>query len=254
MAPADAVAAADDVINGSINNQPNIVWGRATQATSYMVYPAWQAALRQKMAYYSVDRGRVTGWTTQVSFGASDAYWAAGSRSQANLTVRYPGYGGSALEARFRLVKQMGRYRVAELDLVALGEDLARANEFDPTDSHVGREKSASQTLMLFVPLALICFLLVSTVSCLMTRDLPYKPAWLALIWVGAFEVSLNWTTGHFTVVPLTVSLPPVWFSQQNPWEPMFVVFLIPVGAIYYWIARTRRTPLPVCKLPDKEG
>lgn len=249
MAPSDAVAAAGDIINGSLANRQDLVASRLTRPTLYMTYPAWQAALRQVMSRYDAERGIVVGWSAQVSFGAAPPW-----QKQASLTMRYPGYAGAALEARFDLVQRMGRYRVVAMELEELTAANAKMNDFDPAGSGFGRAKSPSQTLMLFVPLALLCFLLVSTVSCLLTRDLAYKPAWLAAIWVGAFEVTLNWTTGQFTVVPFAIALPPVWLSQLNDWQPMIVEFLIPVGAIYYWVERARRTPLPVCKIPEKDA
>jgi len=251
MAADDAVDAATQVIDGSVQGHYDLVQARLAVESRYILSPWWQTMIRRQFAGLQPDP-QVAAWSTQSFLGNSEpVVQEAYSQSygmKAHLTLRYVRSNGDAVFAKFDLVKRRGTYYVA-----GLGWWQRNASEI-AENTYSTSTKPAKQTLVLFTALAVLVFLLVSTASCLLSRDLAYKPAWLAAIWVGAIQLSLNWSTGELTLLPFDIALPPVWFDQQNMWEPLIVQMLVPVGAIYYWVARAKRMPLPVCKIPAKEG
>lgn len=236
MAADDAVMAAKQVIDGTVHGQPALVQPRLAYEGSYIQNPWWQNMIRQVFANTQPNPD-VAAWSTQSFLGNSDPENAFGQPygMKAHLTLRYIRPNGDAIYAKFALVKRQGAYYVAGIGWWGRSAREISENSFNTST------KPAKQTLLLFTGMALLVFLLVSTGSCLLTRDLAHKPAWLALIWVGVVQLSLNWSTGELSLLPFAVSLPPVWFEQQNMWEPLIVQMLLPVGAIYYWVARARR-------------
>lgn len=73
-------------------------------------------------------------------------------------------------------------------------------------------------------------------------RQASHDWAWIIFILLGIGKISINWATGEWTIVPLSIQLfsVPAFAAFNGPW---IIAASLPLGAIMF-IARTMRRPV----------
>ena len=71
-------------------------------------------------------------------------------------------------------------------------------------------------------------------------RSLRHPWRWLLAILVGAFKITMNWTTGAVGVQALTVQLLSLGYVRLGEGAPWFLSFSIPAGAIAFLVLEWR--------------
>ncbi|MGV8073615.1 MAG: hypothetical protein AB2L11_03495 [Syntrophobacteraceae bacterium] len=90
-------------------------------------------------------------------------------------------------------------------------------------------------TLVVFIPL----FTLYALVLCIRTRSIKVKWLWVIFICLGIGKFALNWTTGEYYFVPLTIQL--LGASARAPaYGGWTLAVSFPLGALVFLIARKR--------------
>jgi hypothetical protein len=77
---------------------------------------------------------------------------------------------------------------------------------------------------------------------------------WLLGILVGAFRISLDWTTGGIGVQALTVQLFSLGFGRAGAAAPVVLMFSLPVGAVAFLIVRRQAKARPAEPAPPADG
>lgn len=85
-------------------------------------------------------------------------------------------------------------------------------------------------------------------------RTLHRRWWWLLGILVGAFRISLDWTTGAIGVQALTVQLFSLGFERAGMAAPVVLMFSVPVGAVAFLIVRRQAKAAPVEAAPPAAG
>jgi hypothetical protein len=60
----------------------------------------------------------------------------------------------------------------------------------------------------------------------------------MVFIAIGICEFSIDWTTGQFSIQPISFYAPAISFARAGPHAPWFFIGTIPLGAILFWIRR----------------
>ena len=62
----------------------------------------------------------------------------------------------------------------------------------------------------------------------------------------GITRVSLNWTTGEFDMMVLSINVPPASVSKGKPYAPMILSASLPIVPRVFFFRRTQIRPLIV--------
>ncbi len=242
-APKDAVALAEKTVSDfraqdTASLERDFAPGRAQVVTdnpmvrSFLRYfPKEQVTAVHIVAWHNVSRvGNVENlarwWNANIA-----------SNTITYVTLRYEFRGGDALLVSLTMASDFGRLRVYGMDAVPLPRSLIQANAFDAPGK-------SGQYLFLLIILFDVAFVIVSLVACWQTPQLRLKWLWLFVTLSGTGEFWLNWTTGDVRLAPLVLKLIPFGAAQASPYQPLSIWFVLPTGAIAFWIMKTlRRTP-----------
>jgi|GEM_PF-828404 hypothetical protein len=123
---------------------------------------------------------------------------------------------------------------ISGFHVVPISAPIEVMNEFTFAD------KGFSQYAGLCLSILVSIFSLYSLVLCIRTPIGKKKWAWLVLIAVGGFRLTLNRTTGQWFFTPLAVQVPPV-MMFCSPYGPWMVQIAAPVGAIAFLLSRRRK-------------
>jgi len=85
-----------------------------------------------------------------------------------------------------------------------LADSLERANAFTLSG------KNLIHYAFLSLVIALGGFVIATFVICYRSPDIKNRWLWMVFILFGAFQASMDWTTGEISIVPITIHTPPV--------------------------------------------
>jgi len=81
-------------------------------------------------------------------------------------------------------------------------------------------------------------FIVFALVAAVRTPIPKRKWLWIIFILLGFVQISLNWTTGDFGVVPLGFQLLGSGFTKMGPYAPVIITTSLPIGAIIFLLRR----------------
>jgi hypothetical protein len=166
--------------------------------------------------------------------------WSPGrlEKGEAAAVLHLYRYDGADLVVRTVVKQQSGAPKVEGLAVTRLRPGALAANDFtlgDKTARHLGFLASA-----VLSPLTMLAAAVMAATS----RDLPLKPLWVALAFVGVGQAWFNWTTGEGGFSPAQIGLVSAGFGRDSEIAPWVLRFSAPVGALAtlaYLTLRSRR-------------
>jgi hypothetical protein len=177
---------------------------------------------------------RVTNWQTrwQKSFNKQGA-----TTGQAFLQFRYDFPDGRAVLATFLFQRDNGKETITGINFAPLTKAQARVSKLSLTSM------TGFQTVILLLAVLIDTFAIATCVLCLIGPMPSWRTRWLwaLLSLVGVFRVNAVWTTGQLFFLPVSILFPPVGMTQMPVGTPWVFGFSLPVGAIVYWVFRSRR-------------
>lgn len=82
-------------------------------------------------------------------------------------------------------------------------------------------------------------FMLFTAAICMRSR-VRRRWLWIIFILIGLVQFQFNWSTEALNVQPIAVSLLGAGYWRQGLYAPWILKFAIPIGAIVFWILRSR--------------
>jgi hypothetical protein len=122
---------------------------------------------------------------------------------------------------------------IAGFHIVPSSESFEQINEFTFSN------KGVSQYAGLCLAIGVAALSLYSLVLCVRMRLGKIKWLWMVLIFIGLCRITLNWTTGEWSLTPLAVQLPPVTFTSTL-YGPWMIQIHFPLAAIAFLLWRKR--------------
>jgi hypothetical protein len=143
---------------------------------------------------------------------------------------------GSFLLAQVLVRTESGVKTIAGLHVLPTSKSFEEMNEFTFVD------KGLSQYLGLCLAAAVAALTLWTFIACIKTKMGKKKWLWLLLIVIGVLRLTVDWTSGQWSVSPLTILAPPVraYCSLYGPWS---IEVTIPLGAIAFLLWKSGRAP-----------
>lgn len=103
--------------------------------------------------------------------------------------------------------------------------------------------KSPFHYAVLLLTIAVAILVLATVITIIRRwRRLRSPIKWLVFSLVGVGQLSLDWTTGLWTLKLLYVQVLGAGFTKMTAYEPLILMVSIPIGAILFWF---RATPKP---------
>lgn len=121
---------------------------------------------------------------------------------------------------------------VKSVQIQALRESLATVNRVSL------RGKGAAHYGAAATAIAVLLFVLFTSVLAVRTPAPSMKWGWVLFVLVGVVRFAFNWTTGALTIVPMGIQFLGSGFAKPSPFEPLVLTTSIPVGAIVSLVQR----------------
>jgi hypothetical protein len=115
------------------------------------------------------------------------------------------------------------------------------SKSFEEINEFTLANKGISQYGGLCLAIGVAAFSLYAFVLCIRTRLGKKKWIWLVFILFGVFRLTMNWTTGEWSLTPLTVQVPPV-MCFSTLYGPWMLQITVPLGAIAFLLWREKLT------------
>lgn len=112
--------------------------------------------------------------------------------------------------------------------------------------------KGLSQFFGLLLAVGVFLFSLFAFVACLKTNGVRYKWLWCAFTLCGVFKLALNWTTGQWSIAPLSVNIPCAGLTAVPPYAPWTLSIFVPLGAILFFAKYGKNLPAGASQPPPK--
>ena len=211
---------------------------RVSLTRMHDVFPSTQPASIKAVEAGSV-RGR-NGFTTHITLEYEFAPQIVRTSGRTELVPR------SRLLAQVVILRSDGVRTIRGLSVTPISKSYEEMNEFTFAD------KGISQYAGLSLALGVAGIILYAFVLCIRSKIGKKKWFWLLPMLAGLLRVTVNWTTGHWTFIPLAYQIPPVNVSvyAYGPWQ---IIIYAPVGAIAFLIyCRGRQRRLPLYRLSSR--
>ena len=150
----------------------------------------------------------------------------------ANITFEYQ-FPGKWLLINVASQKKNGVSTIIGFNVTHIPDSLEHINRFTLTGK--GLIHYTVLTLIVFIPL----FTLYAFALCIKTKPIKGKWLWIIFILLGIGKFAVNWTTGDYFIVPLTIQLLGV-SAHASTYGPWTLSVSLPLGAIVFLIARKR--------------
>ncbi|MGM9486690.1 hypothetical protein [Ideonella sp. YS5] len=148
-----------------------------------------------------------------------------------DLTFQYE-YPDRWLLANVVLQRENGQLRVAGIHVNRLADSLQNQNRF----TFAG--KGVVHWVFFALAIAIPLFIVVVLVLCARTAMARRKWLWLLFVALGLVQISLNWSTGEWSVSPVAFMLLGAGFHRAGPGSPYILTIALPVGALLFLLKR----------------
>lgn len=153
-----------------------------------------------------------------------------------NLTYEYE-YETSWLVVNVVLERKAGSLLVSGIHLYPTSQSQKTRHQFSLSG------KSFLHYLVLFSCVAVPIFILVTLVLAFRTPIARRKWLWRLFVALGPVQLTLNWTTGEFSIQPISLMLLGAGFYQASPYGPYFLSVALPIGALVFLARRKALMP-----------
>ena len=162
--------------------------------------------------------------------GAQTFHLPAGTMT--NTTFEYD-FGGKWLLANVAVQEKNGTKTIVGFNIYPRSRSLESENHFTLSG------KGTTQYLLLAMAISAALLTLYALVACVRTKLPGRKWPWILFIIFGFGTVAVNWTTGQWSIAPLSVQLFSVSATAQF-YGPWIVAVSAPVGAIWFLLYRRK--------------
>lgn len=83
-----------------------------------------------------------------------------------------------------------------------------------------------------------IVFIICALVTCVRINNLKRKWLWAVITILGIVQFSFDWTTGHYSIQPISFGFAISGFYSPSPFMPVILQFYLPVGAVVFFMKR----------------
>ncbi len=180
--------------------------------------------------------------------------------STSSITLEYefvpqalPTSGNTELRPRAWLLAQVVVQTRGNIKTIAGFHILPVVKSFEEMNEFTLVDKGISQYAGLCLAIGASSLTLYAFVLCIRTKMGKRKLVWLVLILIGVFRFTVDWTSGQWSVTPLTIQAPPV-IALASMYGPWMIEMTVPLGALAFLILRRRRTSGFVHSLPPTMG
>ena len=166
---------------------------------------------------------------SSIKLVGAQTFYAPGAKT-INTTLEY-GFGDKWMLANVALREQQGAKSIVGFNVYPMTQSLEAQNRFTLAG------KSAVQYTILVAAIAAFLVTLYSLVVCARTKLPRRKWLWVIFILVGFGKVTVDWTTGQWSVAPLVVQL----FSASATaplYGPWAIAVSLPLGALFFLVFR----------------
>ncbi len=169
------------------------------------------------------------GEPTSVTLIGANSMSTSGAKT-INLTYEYD-FSGKWIVANVAVKRQGSATAIVGFHIYPQASSLEQQNKFTLSG------KSPVQYLVLGLAVILPLFTLFTLVICVRTKLKGKKWPWVLFVLFGLGKLTVNWTTGHWDITPLSVQL----FSAgafapfNGPWT---LSISLPIGAIIFLMRR----------------
>jgi hypothetical protein len=129
--------------------------------------------------------------------------------------------------------------QIQGLNIARLPGSLKEINAFRFSGKPLSAYLTASMTVIV------ILFVAASVIVCLVSPRPRWwwKPVWCVAMFVGLSQFIVYWTSGEIKFIPLNLNWFAMWIGRLGPDGPYYFQFVIPIGAIIYWMWRQGSPP-----------
>ena len=167
-----------------------------------------------------------------VTLVAARKHFSGGVKS-VDTTFEYQ-FAGGWLLANVVVEERDGNRSLIGFNVYQRTQSLEQENRFDLLG------KQPLHYLVLAGAMAAACISLYALVACIRTKDLRRKWLWIVFILLGVGQFVVNWTSGEWGVLPISVQLLGA-SATAAPFGPWVLSCSIPLGAIVFLFHRRRR-------------
>ena len=148
-----------------------------------------------------------------------------------SLTFEYE-YPSSWLVAQVILQRRGGELAILGLHANRMDHSLEESNRF----SLAG--KSATHYVIFALAIAIPIFIVYVLVLCFKTPIPKRKWPWYIFIALGLVQISFDWTSGAWSIQPISFLLLGAGFHQSSPVGPLVLAIALPIGALVFLVGR----------------
>lgn len=150
-----------------------------------------------------------------------------------NTTFEYQ-FSEGWLLANVAIEERNGEKAITGLNVYPRTQSLEQENRFNIFG------KQSTQYLILAGAIGAALVSLYALIACIRTKPLRRKWLWILFIVLGVGRFAVNWTSGEWSIVPISVQLLGAG-ATAAPYGPWIVSCSIPLGAIVFLFWRRRR-------------
>lgn len=170
---------------------------------------------------------------TLIGFQVNKTFPGAGTKRRSDLSyqLHFP----TAWVAGDVVIDTVdGRQFVAGIHFSQYPESFEEMNRFSLTG------KSATHYLVFACCVAVPVFIIYALIACIRTRLVRRKWLWIVFILLGVCQFQFNWTTGSWSLKPLSILLLGSSCMASGPYAPWILSFGLPLGAIVFLFRRKK--------------
>ena len=168
---------------------------------------------------------------TSMKVVGAQAFYTPASK-MVNTTFEYD-FGGKWLLVNVAVQEKNGARTIVGFNIYPRSRSLESENHFTLAG------KGTAQYLFLAMAISAALLTLYSLVACIRTKLPGRKWPWILFIICGFGTLAVNWTTGQWSIAPLSVQLFSVSATAQF-YGPWIVAVSAPVGAIWFLFYRRK--------------
>lgn len=185
-----------------------------------------QASSKLWKLHVIVDHGQAVAFDTIASFVGFFKPWNGPAKRQVSLAyqIQFP----DAWVVADIVVESSGQERrIKTANFQPISDSLQVLNAF------TFKNKSIIHFLFFVACILIPIFMIVTIVLCVRSR-VRRRWLWISFIVIGLVQFQLNWSTGAWTIQPISFSLLGAAYFRPGLYGPWTLKFAIPIGAIIF--------------------
>lgn len=173
--------------------------------------------------------------SVEVVGANSNTFTSGGTTTKrTDITLQYEFSNKWLLAAVSVYQENDGSRQILGINIQPTESSLAELNRFTFSG------KGIIHYLILLATIAVPLFIIYTLVLCVKTPIPKRKWLWVVFILFGVCGITLNWTTGDFSIQPLNFQILGSGFFKSGPYAPVMISTSFPLGAIIFLFKRKK--------------